>query len=289
MNVVSRCKIFLEGNIFDRYVYCNSLKGFLMGDLAGRIVEATHTNQSESIGAALKRIRNNCGLTQSEIAQRLGVKQAAVSKLENRDDLQIMTVRKYVEALGARLNIDAAFPVNSPIGLRLLNTFEVDQPDDNQLVLPIFREEAFKQNRDIVLSIKPQYSEKIMQGLKTVELRRRFPVSAPKGTVAYIYSTSPVRAMVGMAEIDRITKLPINDLWDQFSSTAFIEQSDFFRYFEGVEFGYALHFKRPTSFSKPLPLDYLRSEYGFEPPQSFLYAKHNFREALNSDDTIVST
>ena len=259
-----------------------------MGELAGKTIEATHSDQGEPIGAALKRIRKNCELTQTEVASRLGVNQAAVSKLENRDDLQVATVRKYVEELGARLNIDAAFPPNSPIGLRLLNTFELDHSGDNQFILPIFREESFKQNRDIVLSVKPQYSEKIMQGLKTIELRRRFPVSAPKGTVAYIYSTSPVRAMVGMAEIDDITKLPIDELWEQFSDTAFIEKADFLKYFEGVDSGYALHFKHPTSFSEPLSLDYLRSKYGFEPPQSFLYAKHNFREALSSDNAIVS-
>ena len=51
------------------------------------------------------------------------------------------------------------------------------------------------------MSIRPKYSGRIMAGEKTVELRRRFPASAPKGTIAYIYSTSPERAMVGVADI----------------------------------------------------------------------------------------
>jgi len=259
-----------------------------MGELAGRIIEATYANKSESIGTSLKRIRENCGLTQSQLARRMKVNQAAISKLEKRDDLQLTTVRKYVEALGARLNIDAAFPANSLMGLKLLDAFEVNSTDEDQLILPIFREEAFRANRDVVLSIKPQYSEKIIEGIKTVELRRRFPVSAPRGTIAYIYSTSPIRAMIGMAEIDGVTRLPVDQLWKQYSREAVIKKQDFYKYFEGVEEGFALQFRNVQSFSEPLSLEYLRARFGFEPPQSYLYAKHNFREALGGGDSIVS-
>jgi predicted transcriptional regulator/DNA-binding XRE family transcriptional regulator len=259
-----------------------------MSELSGRVIKATYAERDESIGSSLKRIRESCGLTQAQLARRLDVKQAAISKIEKRDDLQLATVRKYVEALGAKLNIDAEFSANSPMGLRLLNAFEVDLSDDNQLILPIFREEPFRQNRDVVLSIKPQYSEKIIEGLKTVELRRRFPAAPPKGTIAYIYSTSPVRAMVGTAEIDGVAKLPIDSLWAEYSKDAFIEKRDFYNYFDGVDEGYALHFKNVNSFDEPLSLEFLRSRFGFEPPQSFLYAKHNFREALSGDHTVVS-
>lgn len=259
-----------------------------MKELTGRVVNATYASQNESIGLSLRRIRENCGLTQAQMATRLDVNQAAVSKIENRDDLQLTTIRKYVEALGARLNIDAEFSANSPMGLKLLSAFEINPTDDNQLILPIFREEPFRSNRDVVLSIKPHYSQKIIEGLKTVELRRRFPAAAPKGTIAYIYSTSPVRAMVGMAEIDGVAKLPIDDLWEQYSKEAVIEKNDFYNYFDGVSEGYALHFTNVDTFEEPLTLEFLRSEFGFEPPQSFLYAKHNFREALSGDHTIVS-
>lgn len=259
-----------------------------MSEFLGRVIKATYADRSESIGTSLRRIREGCGLTQSQLAKRLHTSQAAVSKLERRDDLQVTTVRKYVEALGARLKIDAAFPENSPMGLKLLDAFEVNLTDEDQLILPICREEAFRANHDVVLSIKPQYSEKIIEGQKTVELRRRFPVSAPKGTIAYIYSTSPTRAMIGIAEIDRVTKLPVDQLWKQYSREAVIKKEDFDKYFEGVKEGFALHFANVNSFTEPLSLEYLREYFGFEPPQSFLYAKHNFREALSGGDSIIS-
>ena len=56
-------------------------------------------------------------------------------------------------------------------------------------------DEPSKHQRDVVLSLEPVYSEKILNGSKTVKLRRRFSVSAPNGALAYIYSTSPVKAI----------------------------------------------------------------------------------------------
>jgi transcriptional regulator with XRE-family HTH domain len=49
-------------------------------------------------------------LTQAQISQALGVTQAAVSKLEFRSDSYISSVRKYIEALGGKMEIRAVFP-----------------------------------------------------------------------------------------------------------------------------------------------------------------------------------
>lgn len=47
--------------------------------------------------------------TQAELARRLGVSQAAISKLENSGDPKISTLVAYVEALGGRLRVSAEF------------------------------------------------------------------------------------------------------------------------------------------------------------------------------------
>jgi transcriptional regulator with XRE-family HTH domain len=49
-------------------------------------------------------------LTQAEISQALGITQAAVSKLEFRSDSYVSSVRKYIEALGGKMEIRAVFP-----------------------------------------------------------------------------------------------------------------------------------------------------------------------------------
>ncbi|MCY1703758.1 XRE family transcriptional regulator [Deinococcus sp. SL84] len=48
--------------------------------------------------------------TQAEVAAALGTGQAAVSKLERREDMYVSTLREYVEALGGQLRLVATFP-----------------------------------------------------------------------------------------------------------------------------------------------------------------------------------
>jgi hypothetical protein len=54
-------------------------------------------------------LRRGEALSQVEMAGRLDVTQGAVSKLENADDVRISTLRQYLEALGARLELVAVF------------------------------------------------------------------------------------------------------------------------------------------------------------------------------------
>ncbi|MEX5578273.1 helix-turn-helix domain-containing protein [Pseudophaeobacter sp. A-200-2] len=262
-----------------------------MGKLTGRIVEAkavTSGEKSPMVGPELRRLRLLAGFTQGQIAQRMNVQQAAVSKIEQGGEVYLSTVQRYVEALGASLRLNAHFPTDAPLSMKLCEAFDVEQGHDDQLVLPLLGDEPFKPQRDVVLSIKPVYTEKILEGRKTVELRRRFPVSAPNGTLAYIYSTSPVKAMVGTAAIRDVLKLPVEQIWAEFESTAFIARDKFEKYFDGLEHGFALVFDDVKTFSRPLPLSELREKFGFEPPQSFLYAKRDLRKALKNEPAIVS-
>lgn len=69
---------------------------------------------AESVAAlrdalALADIRTGKGITQVELASRLGTTQGNVSALERRGDLYLSSLRDYVEALGGRLEISAVF------------------------------------------------------------------------------------------------------------------------------------------------------------------------------------
>jgi transcriptional regulator with XRE-family HTH domain len=57
--------------------------------------------------AALRKARNQ---TQVELAEKLGIDQAGVSAIENRADLLVGTLAKYVRALGGDVEIRAVFP-----------------------------------------------------------------------------------------------------------------------------------------------------------------------------------
>jgi predicted transcriptional regulator len=251
-----------------------------------KIIDAVRVKDSDFgriVGHSLKGLRELAGLTQFDLAIRLKIGQAAISKIENRGDVHISSLKKYVEALGATLRIDAAFNVDSWAVNHVERAFEGDFTNDDQLVFPIFGDELFRPKRDVVLSVRPVYSDKIFEGKKTVELRRRFPISAPPGTVAYIYSTSPVRAMVGSAKIESVNKMPITEIWKAFGKRAQISKPDFDCYFEGITDGFALAISNARAFSRPIDLAELRSRFGFEPPQSFLYATPDLRTALRHE------
>jgi len=53
----------------------------------------------------LAEARARAGLTQTRVAERLGIGQSDVSKLERRSDVLLSTLRAYARALGARLHV----------------------------------------------------------------------------------------------------------------------------------------------------------------------------------------
>ncbi len=57
----------------------------------------------------LYELRHAEAVSQAELAGRLDVTQGAVSKLEHADDVRVSTLRQYIDALGARLELVAVF------------------------------------------------------------------------------------------------------------------------------------------------------------------------------------
>jgi transcriptional regulator with XRE-family HTH domain len=59
---------------------------------------------------ALQHLRKARHLTQERMAELLGIGQDSVSRLENRSDLLLSTLRGYVEAMGGSLKLVVEFP-----------------------------------------------------------------------------------------------------------------------------------------------------------------------------------
>jgi DNA-binding XRE family transcriptional regulator len=64
---------------------------------------------------SLQELRQAHKLTQKKMAEVLGIGQDSVSRLEQRSDLLISTLRNYVEALGGKLSLVAEFPDKKPV------------------------------------------------------------------------------------------------------------------------------------------------------------------------------
>jgi transcriptional regulator with XRE-family HTH domain len=58
----------------------------------------------------LAEIRRRTGKSQQELADRLGIKQPSLSKLERQTDIQVSTLQKIIQALGGKLEVLAKFP-----------------------------------------------------------------------------------------------------------------------------------------------------------------------------------
>jgi transcriptional regulator with XRE-family HTH domain len=58
----------------------------------------------------LRGLREARGLTQTEVAERLEVRQVSVSRMESRSDVRVSTLRAVIEAMGGRLEVRAVFP-----------------------------------------------------------------------------------------------------------------------------------------------------------------------------------
>ena len=75
---------------------------------------------------ALHELRKNRAMSQEELAARLAVGQPAVAKLERRADMYVSNLRRYIEALGGRLEITARFPDGT------VTIADVGEPDGSE-------------------------------------------------------------------------------------------------------------------------------------------------------------
>lgn len=66
---------------------------------------------------SLQELRRAHKLTQKRMAEVLGIGQDGVSRLEQRSDMLVSTLRNYVEAVGGKLSLVAQFPDQEPIVL----------------------------------------------------------------------------------------------------------------------------------------------------------------------------
>jgi transcriptional regulator with XRE-family HTH domain len=72
--------------------------------------------QSEAMTAKLlkemplQELRQALDLTQQQVAETLKIEQAAVSKMEKQTDMYLSTLRRFIAAMGGRLEIVARFP-----------------------------------------------------------------------------------------------------------------------------------------------------------------------------------
>ena len=120
----------------------------------------------------------------------------------------------------------------------------------------------------ILISIKPEYVEKILSGEKHYEFRKRSCNNNVHSML--IYETTPVKKIVAEVEIASILEGSPLAIWDQTHDYAGISKDKYFDYFNHNDHAVAYVLGQIHRFSPPHNL----SDYGIKhAPQSFIYLK----------------
>jgi predicted transcriptional regulator len=137
--------------------------------------------------------------------------------------------------------------------------------------------------RDLLLSIRPNYADMIIDGTKTVELRRRFANGIEAGALLVIYSTSPKQSIIGSARVKTVERMRLKALWKTHGKSACILKVDFDTYFAGLTEGYAVVLESAKAFRRPIAAADLRKKFGFVAPQSFMYLPKEYYRLLKNE------
>lgn len=122
---------------------------------------------------------------------------------------------------------------------------------------------------NILLSVKPEFANKIFIGEKRYEFRKH-TFKQHNVEKMYIYSTAPIKKVIGVVDLENIVMGTPKALWDKCYKTSGISKHDFFEYFKNTYIGYAFEMTNIKKFTPPID-PYLDPD--FRPPQSFMYIK----------------
>lgn len=119
----------------------------------------------------------------------------------------------------------------------------------------------------VLLSIKPEFVEKIFAGTKKYEFRKSlFKRSDVKYVV--IYASAPIKRVVGEFEIDDILSDDVNTVWELTKRHSGITRAFYNSYFQNRKTANAIRIGNLTRYEKARPL----SDYHVhQAPQSFCY------------------
>jgi predicted transcriptional regulator len=120
----------------------------------------------------------------------------------------------------------------------------------------------------VLLSIKPEYANKIFSGEKKFEFRKRAFRNIEVHTVV-VYSTMPVGRIIGEFTIKQIHQDSPESIWSKTKRFSGIDESFFNEYYDGRDLAVAIEVEKPFLYKEAINP---KEEYvNFTAPQSFMY------------------
>ena len=135
---------------------------------------------------------------------------------------------------------------------------------------------------NVLLSIKPEFAEKILSGQKEYEFRKTPITKADAVDKVILYASSPVQRIVGTFKINEIVSGSPKELWERYGGKSGIDgQQRFMEYYRGKQEGYAIEIKDPQRLPTKIdPTEYINE---FTPPVSFQYVGEEFASSFELD------
>lgn len=120
---------------------------------------------------------------------------------------------------------------------------------------------------NVIISVKPQYANQIMNGEKKFEYRKRDILKS--FDKLYIYSTSPVKKIIGEARVKEVLRGDPLKIWETTYLMGGITAGDYMKYFEKSKTAFAFKLDEVIKYKKPL--NYEKIDPTGKVPQSFKY------------------
>ncbi|MXW23980.1 MAG: ASCH domain-containing protein [Chloroflexi bacterium] len=121
--------------------------------------------------------------------------------------------------------------------------------------------------RIVLMSIHPEYAEALLDGTKTVELRKS-PLADDISHIV-IYATAPVQRVLGWVRAVHVEHGSPTAIWREHGSRVGIREREFRAYYRGHPRAVAIHVDSPRRLPAPLELSAVDEE--LTPPQSWRY------------------
>ena len=120
----------------------------------------------------------------------------------------------------------------------------------------------------VLLSIKPEYAEKILQGEKKYEFRKAI-FKNPNVKTVVIYATMHVGKVVGEFDFDEVLSDSPSAIWNETRNFSGITKHFFNSYFNGRKTAHAIKVREARRYTTPILLSELVP--GGNAPQSYRY------------------
>jgi predicted transcriptional regulator len=124
---------------------------------------------------------------------------------------------------------------------------------------------------DVLISLSSRHTDSILDGSKTVELRRR-AVNVQKGGRVWIYTKVPRGSIEVYCTVNRVVAETPQKIWASLGSCVGLTKAEFDEYFFGLKIGYAIVLGERRLLPSPIGLVALKGRFKrFQPPQFVKY------------------